>query len=61
MADKRTLWHKAEGLDWHPVELHATDAVHALEIDPDHWKVAKPAPEPEPDAGTNDDFEEGDE
>lgn len=61
MADKRTLWHKTDTLDWHPVELHATDAIHALDVDPDHWKVAKPEPEPETGADGDDDLVEGEE
>ncbi len=46
---KKKLWHlieaneeHPEGKDWHLVDLHATDAAHALNVDPDHWKVAKP-------------------
>ncbi|WGR74338.1 MULTISPECIES: hypothetical protein [unclassified Bradyrhizobium] len=52
--DKRFLWHKIdpceqypEGKDWHRVELHATDAMHALTVDPDHWKDEKPEGEAE--------------
>lgn len=54
MQDSKILWHKAEeqrdeagnvlaeAKDWHTVELHATDAMHALAVDPDHWSVEKP-------------------
>lgn len=46
---KRKLWHLAdpdtENKGWHQVDLHATDAMHALEVDGDHWKVEKPTEE----------------
>lgn len=49
MAEMRTLYFKAdEDADWAPVSLHAVDAAHALEVDPDHWKQNKPEPEPQP-------------
>lgn len=47
MAEIRTLWHKTDDLDWHQVKLHAIDAMHALDVDPAHWKQAKPEPEVE--------------
>lgn len=55
LPDGRVLWHKVdpaegrEGQDWHQVELHATDAAHALETDGKdgyHWRLEKPADEP---------------
>lgn len=52
MAEMRSLWHKIdptdenpEGKDWHLVPMHAIDAAHALEVDPDHWKIEKPEAE----------------
>lgn len=64
MEDGKIIWHKidekrdddgkvvVEAKDWHTVELHATDANHAVSVDPDHWSIEKPdgvtevAPEP---------------
>ena len=45
--EKTKLWHLADpdtdNKGWHHVELSKIDARHALEVDPDHWKVEKPA------------------
>lgn len=42
MVDTKTLWHKSDEQDWHPVTLAAVDATHALEVDSEHWKLEKP-------------------
>lgn len=47
MADMKTLWFKGEDGEWKPVSLHAIDANHALEADPEHWAQSKPESEPE--------------
>jgi hypothetical protein len=48
--EKRILWHNDPEKGWVQVELHATDAVHALNVDPANWSTEKPmlAPEPMP-------------
>lgn len=49
--NKRFLWFKEDGKEAVRHELHNTDAVHALNVDPEHWSVEKPAdaaPEPKP-------------
>lgn len=53
MAEMRTLWFKGDDdREWQPVALHAVDAAHALEVDPDHWKAEKPQPVPQDDPET---------
>lgn len=48
MQDSKFLWHleypDTDEKGWHQVELHATDASHALAVDPDHWRTEKPEP-----------------
>jgi len=41
--DKKILWFKDPEKGWVPVELHATDAVHALNVDPENWSTEKPS------------------
>ncbi len=47
MPDLVTLWEKTDDGVW-PVKLHAVDAMHALEVDPDRWSTSKPEPPPPP-------------
>lgn len=43
MSDFRGLWFKGDDdPEWKLVQLHAIDAAHALEVDPEHWKTEKP-------------------
>jgi hypothetical protein len=62
MAEMRTLYFKGdEDTEWSPKILHAVDAVHALDADPDHWRIEPPAAEKvDEDESDEDDHVEGD-
>jgi hypothetical protein len=38
---KRNLWYREDGKEPVLVELHNTDAIHALDVDPEHWSTDK--------------------
>jgi hypothetical protein len=43
---KRFLWFTEDGKEPVRTELHDTDAIHALDTDPEHWSVEEPGSAP---------------